>query len=332
MEVCGTHTVTIFKNGIRSFLPSTIELISGPGCPVCVTPPSYIDKAIEWSLKPNCILLTFGDMMKVPGIQKSLSEAKAEGARVEIMYSPQEVLKKARQNPGITYIIASVGFETTIPIYSLLLEQLLENNISNVKFLTALRRIIPALDYICATESEIVAFLAPGHASTILGSNAYQELAAKYHKPFAVAGFEAEHILIAIYDLLRQIETGKYEVHNLYPSVVQPEGNIAALKIINKYFIPDSANWRGIGDIPESGFYLRDEYLKYDAGSRELPAEDKQLNSKCRCGEVIIGKINPEQCPMFGKICTPIKPKGPCMVSTEGTCGIWYRFSQREKK
>ncbi|MGI6449712.1 MAG: hydrogenase formation protein HypD [Desulfitobacteriia bacterium] len=328
MEVCGTHTASIFKNGIRSFLPEAIELISGPGCPVCVTPSSYIDKAIEWSLKPDCMLLTFGDMMKVPGMHKSLSEAKADGAKVELMYSPQEVIKKAQQNPGITFVIACVGFETTIPIYSLLLEQLIENNIANVKLLTALRRVIPALEFICATESEINAFLAPGHASTILGSDAYRDLAAKYHKPFAVAGFEAEHVLIAIYDLIRQLETGKYEVHNLYPSVVQPEGNIAALEIIDKYFIPDSASWRGIGVITESGFYLRDEYQKYDAGSLDLPAEDPQVHSKCRCGEVIIGKINPDQCSMFGKVCTPIKPKGPCMVSTEGTCGIWYRFSR----
>lgn len=328
MEVCGTHTVSIFKNGIKSLLSPAIKLISGPGCPVCVTPASYIDKAIEWAHKPGCVLLTFGDMMKVPGVNESLSEAKAYGANVELMYSPQEVLKKALNNPDITYIIACVGFETTIPAYSLLLEQLEQNNISNVKLLTALRRVIPALEFICANDSEIDAFIAPGHASTILGVQAYNELAAKYHKPFAVAGFEAEHVLVAIYDLVKQAESQKAVVHNLYPAVVRPEGNTLALEYIRKYFLPSAALWRGIGVIEDSGLYLKEEYAKYDAGSYNLTEDTDKQASKCRCGEVILGKINPDECPMFAKGCTPAKPKGPCMVSAEGTCGIWFRFSQ----
>lgn len=328
MEVCGTHTASIFRNGIKSFLPAGVKLISGPGCPVCVTPSGYIDKAIEWALKPDCIVLTFGDMMKVPGTKHSLSEAKAEGAKVELMYSPQEVLKKAAQNPDKSYIIAGVGFETTIPIYALLIEQMERVQIRNVKILTALRRVIPALEFICETDSEIDAFLAPGHASTILGSEVYAPLASKYHKPFAVAGFEAEHVILGIYDLLKQIETQQAVVHNLYPSAVRPEGNIAALDYINRYFEPGSAYWRGIGEIPDSGFYLREKYLSYDAGSFGL-SEDQKHTSKCRCGEVIIGKINPDECPMFAKACTPMKAKGPCMVSSEGTCGIWYKFSKR---
>lgn len=329
MEVCGTHTASIFKNGIKSFLSPAIQLISGPGCPVCVTPAAYIQQAIEWALKDDCVLLTFGDMMKVPGFHQSLSEAKAEGANVEIMYSPQEVLKKAVNHPEQTYILACVGFETTIPIYSLLLDQLEKNNITNVKMLTALRRILPALDFICAIDSEIDAFLAPGHASTILGADAYIGLAAQYKKPFAVAGFEAEHVLIAVYDLLKQTQKQQHEVHNLYPSVVRPEGNTAAMQMIRKYFVPGPAYWRGIGAIKDSGFYLSEKYQKYDAGSSGLTDEGNKIVSKCRCGEVIIGKINPDECPMFGKICTPLQAKGPCMVSTEGTCGIWYRFSQR---
>lgn len=327
MEVCGTHTASIFKNGIKSFLPPSIKLISGPGCPVCVTPGSYIDKAIEWARKQDCTLLTFGDMMKVPGSQQSLSEAKAEGANVEIMYSPQEVIKKATGNPARTYVIACVGFETTVPVYSLLLDQLEERHITNVRLLTALRQVMPALEFICATDSEINAFLAPGHASTILGSNAYLPLAVKYKKPFTVAGFEAEHVLIAIYDLLRQLQKNKYEVHNMYPSVVRPEGNTAAMKHIAKYFVSGPAYWRGIGEIKDSGLYLRESYLRYDAGSFGLTDEGDRQASKCRCGEVILGKINPDECPLFGKACTPVKAKGPCMVSTEGTCGIWYRFA-----
>lgn len=329
MEVCGTHTASIFKNGIKSFLPPAIKLISGPGCPVCVTPAAYIDKAIAWAHEPNCTLLTFGDMMKVPGSKKSLSEAKADGANVEIMYSPQEAIKKAGANPNRTYIIACVGFETTIPIYSLILEQLEREQITNVKLLTALRRVYPALDFICRIDNEIDAFIAPGHASTILGSHVYTELANTYQKPYAVAGFEAEHVLIAIYDLIRQIELNKYEVHNLYPSVVRQEGNTAALRYIDQYFAAGSAYWRGIGNIPDSGYYLGNPYMKYDAGSHDLTDDADQHKSKCRCGEVIIGKINPDECTMFGKGCTPLNAKGPCMVSAEGTCGIWYRFSKR---
>lgn len=327
MEVCGTHTASIFKNGIKSFLPPAIKLISGPGCPVCVTPGSYIDKAIEWAKKEDCVLLTFGDMMKVPGSSQSLSEAKAEGANVDLMYSPQEVIKKAIEHPARTYVIACVGFETTVPVYSLLIDQLEEQNITNVKLLTALRQVMPALEFICSTDSGIDAFIAPGHASTILGSNAYLALAEKYRKPFTVAGFEAEHVLIAIYDLLKQVQKQKHEVHNMYPSVVRPEGNIAAMEHIFKYFAPGPAYWRGIGEIKDSGLYLREPYLKYDAGSFNLTDEGDKQASKCRCGEVILGKINPDECPMFGKVCTPVKAKGPCMVSTEGTCGIWYRFS-----
>lgn len=329
MEVCGTHTASIFKNGIKSLISEKIKLISGPGCPVCVTPSAYIDKAIDWAKRDNCVLLTFGDMMKVPGTKQSLSEAKADGAQVEIMYSPQEALIKAEFNPEVTYVVAAVGFETTIPAYALLLEQIENKNIENIKFLTALKRIMPALEYICSTDSEISAYIAPGHVSTILGADVYNQLAFKYHKPFAVAGFEAEHVLIAVYDLINQLSQNKAEVHNLYPSAVSPEGNTKAVSYINKYFEPGSAYWRGLGEINDSGYYLRDSYCKYDAGSLGI-VDDTENNtfSRCRCGEVIIGKINPDECPLFRKVCTPVKPQGPCMVSTEGTCGIWYRFSR----
>lgn len=330
MEVCGTHTSSIFKNGIRSMISPAIKLISGPGCPVCVTPSSYIDKTIEWSHEPDCILLTFGDMIKVPGKSKSLADAKADGGKVEIIYSPYDAINKATTNPGNTYVIAGVGFETTIPAYSLLIEQMEQDNITNIKLLTALRRVQPALKFICSTDSEIDGYIAPGHASTILGSIVYNDLAQRYMKPFAVAGFEAEHVLIAIYDLIKQISNLRYEVHNLYPSMVKAEGNQAALAYIDKYFEPGTAHWRGLGTLEESGYYLREEYRKYDAGSLSLITEtDDYALSSCRCGEVVTGRINPIECPSFGKACTPLKPKGPCMVSAEGTCGIWYRFADR---
>lgn len=330
MEVCGTHTSSIFKNGIRSMLSPAIHLISGPGCPVCVTPSSYIDKAIEWSHQPDSILLTFGDMVKVPGRNQSLGDARADGAKVEIIYSPQEALKKATDNPGNTYVLASVGFETTIPAYSLLIEQMEKDNITNIKLLTALRRVLPALDFICSTDQTIDAYIAPGHVSTILGAQAYTDLARRYEKPFVVAGFEAEHVLIAIYDLIKQVSNQRHDVHNLYPSMVKPEGNKAAMAYIDKYFEPGAAHWRGLGTMDESGYYLRQEYQKYDAGSLSLLTEtDEQVLTACRCGEVVTGRINPNECQLFGKACTPLKAKGPCMVSAEGTCGIWYRFADR---
>lgn len=329
MEVCGTHTASIFKNGIRSIISDKIKLISGPGCPVCVTPSSYIDKAVELAKTKDHVVLSFGDMLKVPGKNQSLSDAKGDGAAVELMYSPQEVIKKAKNHPQITFIIAAVGFETTIPTYALVLEQLIQQQINNVKFLTALRRIEPALEFICSTDPEIDGYIAPGHVSTILGSRVYETLAAKYTKPFAVAGFEAEHILIAIYDLVKQLQNKRAVVHNLYPSVVRKEGNIKAVTYINKYFKTGSAFWRGLGTILDSGHYLRDEFKQYDAGSFCLNDEEpEELNSNCRCGEVITGKINPDQCPWFRTVCNPNNPQGPCMVSAEGACGIWYRFSE----
>jgi len=330
MEVCGTHTASVFRNGIRSLLSPKIRLISGPGCPVCVTPSAYIDKAIEWALKPDCVLVTFGDMMKVPGTTKSLNEAKADGANVKLMYSPQEVINAASENPGKTYIIASVGFETTAPTYALILEQLEEKKINNVKLLTALRRVPPALEYICETDDTINGFIAPGHASAILGSNIYHKVAEKYRRPFVIAGFEAEHIVLAIFDLVKQITKQKHQVRNLYPSVVKPEGNVIAKSYIDKYFEICSAYWRGIGVIPDSGFSLRQAYKCYDAGSDLLHSENEGMLGKCRCGEVILGKINPPECSMFRKVCTPQNAKGPCMVSPEGTCGIWYRFTKVE--
>lgn len=326
MEVCGTHTASIFKSGIRPMISSKIKLISGPGCPVCVTPTSYIDKCIEYAMKENHTLVTFGDMMKVPGEKSSLSDAKGEGATVDIMYSPFEVVAKAAANPGRTYVVAAVGFETTAPIYALTLAEAKEKNIKNIQFLTSLKTVLPALEWICENEKDIDGFICPGHVSVIIGSDAYQTLARKYQRPFAVAGFEAEHILAVIYDLVRQIETGHQdtEIHNLYKNAVKLEGNQKARDVLIQYFEEGPAMWRGLGIIPDSGLYFKEEYQDYDAGSKGLE-EDKVLPKECRCGEVIVGRINPNECPMFGKACNPTSPYGPCMVSAEGACGIWYR-------
>lgn len=323
MEVCGTHTASIFKSGVRSLISQKIRLISGPGCPVCVTPAAYIDRCIEYALKDKHVLVTFGDMMKVPGRNGSLSQAKGDGAIVELMYSPMEIVEKARRNPDVTYVIAGVGFETTVPAYALTIEEAVRTGVSNIRLLTALKTVMPALEWICENECGIDGFLCPGHVSVIIGSSAYEELSQRYNKPCVVAGFEPEHILAGIYDIIKQLESEK-SVHNLYKNAVKAEGNKKAQEMIDRYFMPGDAMWRGLGMIPGSGLYLRPEYEPFDAGSRGLD-QDIELPEACRCGDVIIGRINPNECPMFGTSCNPMNPYGPCMVSSEGACGIWYR-------
>lgn len=322
MEVCGTHTASIFKSGIRSLISPKIKLISGPGCPVCVTPTAYIDKCIEYATSDNHVLLTFGDMMKVPGTKGSLSDMKGKGAKVELMYSPFEAIEKAQANPEITYVVAAVGFETTAPAYALMMQQAVANNVKNIRLVTALKTVIPALTWICENQQDIDGFICPGHVSTIIGSVPYEALAQKYKKPFVVAGFEAEHILAVIYDIIRQLEQGEYQVKNLYSNAVRDEGNQKALDVLGTFFEAGPAMWRGLGVIEDSGLYLKDTF--YDGGSRGLD-KDMELPAGCSCGDVIVGKINPDQCPMFKTKCSPMNPFGPCMVSAEGACGIWYR-------
>lgn len=328
MEVCGTHTAAIFKSGIRSLISPKIRLISGPGCPVCVTPASYIDHCIETAKLPGHILLSFGDMMKVPGETGSLSDAKGEGARVELMYSPLEAVDKAEKDPDTTYVIAAVGFETTVPTYALALEEAQKRGVTNIKLITAVKTILPALRWICENEEGIDGFICPGHVSVIIGSRPYEELTQRFGKPCAVAGFEAEHILASIHDLVNQatgqLQTGHSAVHNLYPNAVKPLGNEIAKALTEKYFEPGDAVWRGLGKISGSGLYLREEYAAFDGGSRGLD-KDLELPGGCRCGEVIIGRIDPSDCPMFANGCDPTHPYGPCMVSAEGSCGIWFR-------
>lgn len=326
MEVCGTHTSSIFKNGIRSLLSSKIELISGPGCPVCVTSSAYIDKLIDYSLKEKHCVLTFGDMMKVKGSSMSLTGAKAAGGNVRILYSPLSAIELAMQNKDCEYIFAAVGFETTVPIYALMLDEMICRHITNLKLLISVKTIIPALTFICENEKNIDAFLCPGHVSVITGSKVYHQLAAKYQKPFVIGGFEAEHILAAISEIMAQLKEHRPEVKNLYTSAVSEEGNQKAAALIKKYFTSADDVWRGIGRIEQSALILRDEYLEYDAGSR-LGAGSEIMPAGCRCTDVILGRINPSECPLFKTVCSPLDAVGPCMVSAEGACGIWYKNS-----
>lgn len=317
MEVCGTHTAEISRNGIPGMLSPNIRLVSGPGCPVCVTVTDYIDKLVKLSMEEGFCVVSFGDMLRVKGSRKSLNDARAEGGSVRMVYSPMDMLALAQNDPETIYIFAAVGFETTVPVYALLLQEAEESGVRNIRLLTSLKTMPPAIDWICRNNQGVDGFLAPGHVSVVTGSRAFAPLARDYQIPFAVAGFTGEQILAAIAALVQN--RGKGVVMNLYRSAVTEEGNQKAQALINRYFVPCGAAWRGLGVIPGSGMALREEYRHYDAGSSHLIL-DQELNPACRCASVLTGSISPAQCPLFGKTCTPQSPQGSCMVSMEGSC------------
>ncbi len=319
MEVCGTHTATIVRGGIRATLPENIELVSGPGCPVCVTGEGYIDKLIELGEQGKTIV-TFGDMIKVPGKSEALADFKARGGFVEMVYSPFRVIELAKMQKEREFVFAAVGFETIAPIYAMLAARLEEEKIENVKLLCALKTIAPALRLLA---DDVDGFIAPGHVAAILGAREFEKLSEELKRPFCIAGFTTPAVKAAIDDLTCQIQKGESKTHNLYSSVVSQKGNKKALSLMETVFESDDASWRGIGKIEKSGLYLKERYKKYDAGSRDIKETEKK--SACRCGEVLCGKIAPCDCPLFGKVCSPMTPKGPCMVSSEGACGIWYQ-------
>jgi hydrogenase expression/formation protein HypD len=290
-------------------------------------------------------------MLKVPGEEYSLAQIKGQGGRVGMVYSPFDVIDVAVKNPDETYVIASVGFETTAPVFALLLDELIRRDIHNIKLLTSLKSALPAIEWVCENEKAIDGFLCPGHVSVITGIGVFDEVAHKYGKPFVIAGFEEQHILKAVYEIVRDVEEARNcsdlsddvsscdgytadcepvshryrsKVKNLYKEAVAPEGNVKAKLITEKYFDIDSAVWRGLGEIPNSGYYIKDEYKGFDAGSHGL-INDRTLPQGCRCSDVITGRLAPNECPMFGTSCTPVSPYGPCMVSAEGSCGIWYQ-------
>ncbi len=321
IEVCGTHTAAISENGIHQIVSPKIKLISGPGCPVCVTVASYIDKLVEFSKIPNICVVTFGDMIRVCGSEKSLSDAKAEGGNVEMVYSPLQILDLSSKNPETTYVFAAVGFETTTPVYAVLIDEILKKNIKNIKLLTALKTMPAVIDTLCSQGIEADGFIAPGHVSVITGSKLFIPLAKKYNLPFVIAGFEGKDVIEAIYTILKSKNKGK--VTNLYTEAVTVNGNEKSEKLVTKYFKPSPASWRGFGIIENSGMILRDEYKYLDAGSNDLITDNAKPNG-CRCTDVVSGKISPTECRLFGKKCTPQAPQGACMVSTEGSCFNYF--------
>ena len=344
MEVCGSHTAAISKNGIRGMLSDKIHLISGPGCPVCVTPTAYVDRLIELSMTPNTCVVTFGDMLRVPGSKYSLSEVQGMGGRAIMVYSPMDIFALAEKETETTFVFAALGFETTTPVYALLLEEVIERKIENVKLLTALKTMPGVIEYLCENGASIQAYLAPGHVAAVTGSDLFKPLAEKYQIPFAVSGFEGEEILEALCGIVGVYTEEKKVTHvsesqnvcevskadeqdmsyrgivmNFYPEVVSAEGNVRAQELVKKFFQPTDAAWRGMGIVPGTGMELRSEYEKYDAGSKAL-VEDNKRNKACCCDQILMGKMQPQQCPLFGKVCKPLTPQGACMVSEEGSC------------
>jgi hydrogenase expression/formation protein HypD len=323
-HVCGTHEWTITHFGLRSLLPTNVEVIAGPGCPVCIVPASEIDEAVQLSLK-GVTVACFGDVLRVPGSKMSLLDAKAEGADVRVVYSVSDAIRMAEKGPSREFSFFAVGFETTAPSTAV---EILKGPPKNMSFLISHRLIPPAMQLLAEMEDlSLNGFIAPGHVSTIIGLKPYEVFPTRYGMPTVVAGFEPLDVLFGVYMILKQLMEGKPRLENEYARAVRWEGNMKAQEIMMKVFDVSDGNWRGLGKISNSKFVLNEIYSAYDAHLRhEVKVEHGvDIQHGCRCHQVIIGKIRPTECPLFMKACTPQKPVGACMVSIEGTCRIWAK-------
>lgn len=328
MEVCGTHTMSIYQHGIRSLLPDRIRLVSGPGCPVCVTPISYVDRAVAYARQPDTVIATFGDMIRVPGSTSSLLREKAAGAEIQIVYSPLDAVNLAAKHPEKKIIFLGVGFETTAPTIGGSVLEAKRLGLQNYFVLCAHKTMpTPMAALTSDPELKVDGYLCPAHVSAVIGADAYNPLAEEYGVPCVVTGFEPLDMLRGIQMLARQVVSGRAEVENEYQRIVKPEGNQRALQILQQVFEPGDAEWRGIGPIPGSGLKLREEYAGFDA-EQQLPLdiEAPKEHKGCLCGEILKGKVGPKDCPLFRKGCTPENPVGACMVSSEGTCAAEYKY------
>jgi hydrogenase expression/formation protein HypD len=330
MEVCGTHTMAIYSFGLRSLLPAEIRLISGPGCPVCVTPNEYIDRAIALCRLPDVMTVTFGDMMRVPGSTSSLLEERAKGADIRIVYSPLDAVALAVKNPSKKVVFLGVGFETTAPTIAATILTARQEGLNNY-FVLAANKTIPLPMQVLAADPEIAidGYLCPAHVSAIIGADAYRPLTDLYHTPCVITGFEPADMLQGILMLAEQLLAGESRVENQYRRVVRPEGNPKAQALLAELFAPSDVAWRGIGVIPGSGLQIREAYSAFDA-ERMIPVavEPTREHPGCCCGEVLKGKKQPAECALFGKLCTPENPIGACMVSSEGSCAAAYRYGE----
>ena len=320
--------MVVYRHGLRDLLPPDLKLLSGPGCPVCVTSQAYIDLAGELALRPRTTVCTYGDMVRVPGRRGSLEALRGEGAKVAVVYSARDALAYARRNPDRQAVFLAVGFETTSPTTAATVLEAEATGIDNFTLLTGHKRIVPAMRaLLSAGEVPIDGFLCPGHVSVVIGARAYEPIASHYRKPCVVAGFELEGMLRSILLLVRQAVRFEARVENAYGAAVTDEGNRAAAALADRVFEPADAIWRAMGTIPASGLELRPEYRRYDAVDRfGLSFGAEVTPHGCLCGEVIQGKALPTDCALFGKRCTPRSPVGPCMVSGEGTCAAWYKY------
>lgn len=334
MEICGSHTVAIFRTGIKSLLPSNVTMVSGPGCPVCVTAMPDMDRMIavpERAAGKDPIIATFGDMLMVPGTWSSLEREKAKGADVRIVASALDPVQWAGESPDREVIFLGVGFETTSPTIAAAVERARKAGLRNFSVYPAFKLLPPALKALLESPaSDLDGFLCPGHVSVMIGSEAYQPYAEKYGKPCAIAGFESLDILLGISELLVQIVDKTHEVVNTYGRAVSAEGNATAMDLLFKVYQPADASWRGLGTIPDSGLSFSDEYGDYDA-IRRFGLEDVPTGGdpkECGCAQVLTGVISPPDCPLFDNGCTPEMPVGSCMVSSEGSCAAWYRYGR----
>jgi len=331
MEVCGTHTVEIFRHGIRSVIPKNITLLSGPGCPVCVTSIHDVDMAIAIAKRSDVILVTFGDMMRVPGGKQSLMEARSEGADVRVMYSPMDALKLAQADNNKQVVFFATGFETTSPLIAATVYEAKRLAVTNFTIYSSHKLVPPALKALLdSPDVKVDGFILPGHVSTIIGKKPYVFVAEQYHIPSVITGFEAKEIIEGILMIVRQIARKRAEIEIQYTTIVKEEGNPRAVALLEQIFEPTDAYWRGIGVLPGSGLKLREDYAAFDAVTRFKPeVSDEPEPELCSCGDILRGVKIPTECPLFGTGCTPDSPVGPCMVSTEGSCAAYYKYGER---
>jgi hydrogenase expression/formation protein HypD len=330
MEFCGGHTVTIFRYGVRQVLPQTIDMVSGPGCPICVTANADLDKAIALSQIPEVIVATFGDMLKVPGSRSSLQQVKADGAQVHTVYSTMDALKIAEDNPDKSVVFLGIGFETTAPTIAASILQAVEKGLKNY-YVLSLHKLCPPVirALLDSGEVKLGGLICPGHVSAIIGSHPWDFIARDYGIPCVVSGFEPLDILQCVDMLVTQVENGESRVEIAYRRGVRPEGNQQALKLMEQVFEPCPARWRGIGEVADSGLKLRKKYQHFDAElAFDIEPGPTAEPAGCICGDILRGVKTPADCSLFGKVCTPQYPVGPCMVSSEGSCSAYYLYGE----
>lgn len=328
MEVCGTHTVSIARNGLRNLMPEGVRLASGPGCPVCVTSNKDIDAVIALARIPEVVITTFGDMTRVPGSTSSLLAEQAQGRNVQIVYSPLDALAYAQAHPDKQVVFVGVGFETTTPLIAMAIKRAKAQGLTNFSVFVAHKNMPGALETIVNDpELKVDALILPGHVSTIIGMEPYRFLAERYGIPGVITGFEPVDVLQGIAMLMRQLHEGRAEIEIAYSRGVMPQGNPVAIAAINEVFETCTSTWRGLGPIPGSGYRIREEFADFDALKRFQPEIEPTRDPKgCRCGDILRGVMSPDQCPLFRKVCTPENPVGPCMVSGEGSCAAFFRY------